>query len=168
MLRSFVRHYSLAVVLFAAPACFPYGFAGGGLPSSIKTVAILPFDNETAATTLQREILDRMKKELESRLGLRAAPEARADAIVRGRILRYDVDIPIGYSADPAQANTARRRLQIVVDVEIVEQSSGRALWSSKGLRADGEYDERSEIDGRRQAIEKLVNDVIAGAQSQW
>jgi hypothetical protein len=29
-----------------------YGFAGGGLPPSIKTVAILPFENQTAEPTL--------------------------------------------------------------------------------------------------------------------
>jgi len=166
--RNAREYRSLALTLMLATACFPYGFAGGGLPSNIRTIAILPFDNETPATTLQRELLERMRREIEGRLGLRSAPESRADAVVRGRILRYDVDIPIGYSADPAQANTARRRLQIVVDIEIVELSSGRALWSRKALSADGEYDERSEFEGRRQAVEKIVSDVIAGAQSQW
>jgi hypothetical protein len=29
-----------------------YGFAGGGLPPSIKTVALLPFYNHTAEPTL--------------------------------------------------------------------------------------------------------------------
>ncbi|MEJ7813075.1 MAG: LPS assembly lipoprotein LptE [Gemmatimonadaceae bacterium] len=129
---------------------------------------MLPFDNETPATTLQRELHERLRREIEGRLGLRAAPEARADAIVRGRILRYDLDIPVAYSADPARANTARRQLRITVDVEIVDQRSGRALWSRKGLDAVGEYDERSEMEGRRIAVEKMVNDVIAGAQSQW
>ncbi len=172
LLRQSVRNARgcrvLSLTVLLASACFPYGFAGGGLPPNIKTIAILPFDNETPATTLQRELLERMRREIESRLGLRSAPESRADAVVRGRILRYDVDIPIGYSADPAQANTARRRLQIVVDIEIIEQSSGRELWSRKALRADGEYEERSEVEGRRQAVEKIVSDVIAGAQSQW
>jgi hypothetical protein len=35
-------------------------------------------------------------------------------------------------------------------------------------MTAEGQYNERGEADGRRQAIEKLVNDVIEGAQSQW
>jgi len=35
-------------------------------------------------------------------------------------------------------------------------------------MRAEGEYAEASEPQGRRQAIERIVNDVIEGAQSQW
>jgi hypothetical protein len=63
---------------------------------------------------------------------------------------------------------SAQRKLQITVDVEIVDQSSGRTLWSQKGMTRDGTYAEGAEDSGRRQAIEKIVNDVVAGAQSQW
>lgn len=163
--RSGVRSLCLAVLL---TACFPYGFAGGGLPAHVKTVAVLPFDNETATPELQRELFEAMRRELQRRLGLRDASEARADAIVRGTILRYDTDVPVGYSADPNQATTARRRLQITVDIEIVDQTTGKTLWQRKGLTADGEYAERAEASGRRLALEKIVSDVVEGAQSQW
>src|SRR5213075_451630 len=33
-----------------------YGFSGGGLPPGIKTVAVLPFDNQTPEPTLTQEI----------------------------------------------------------------------------------------------------------------
>ena len=145
-----------------------YGFAGGGLPAHIKTVAVLPFDNETPSPDLQRELHERMRREFEARLGLRQASEQRADAIVRGRILRYETDVPISFSADPRQATTARRRLQVAVDVEILDQTTGRTLWQRRGLVADGEYSERAELEGRERALEKLVNDIIEGAQSQW
>ena len=165
MRRSGVR--SLALLLLVA--CWPYGFAGGGLPSHIKSVAVLPFDNETPVPELQRELMERMRGQMTRRLGLRDASEARADAVVRGTIRRYDADVPVGYSADPDQVTTtSQRKLQIVVDVEIVDQTNGRALWERKGLTADGAYQERAEQAGRREAIEKLVNDVIEGAQSQW
>jgi hypothetical protein len=161
------RFGALSVTLLFVTGCL-YGFAGGGLPSHVKTVAVLPFDNETPVPELQREVSEQMRRELQRRLGLRDASESRADAIVRGTILRYDADVPVGFSADPNQATTAQRKLQITVDVEIVDQSTGRTLWQRKGLTADAEYPERGEITGRRQAIEKLVIDVIEGAQSQW
>jgi hypothetical protein len=41
-------------------------------------------------------------------------------------------------------------------------------LWQRKALRAEGEYAERAEAEGRRQAITRLVNDIVDGAQSQW
>jgi hypothetical protein len=103
------------------------------------------------------------------RVGVAFTPfETRADAIVRGTITRYDSDVPIAYSANRNQATSARRKLQIAVDVEIVDQTNGKTLWERKGLSAEGEYAERAEPEGRRQALERIVNDVIDGAQSQW
>jgi hypothetical protein len=105
---------------------------------------------------------------LRDRLGLRDASEAKANAIVRGVIQRYEIDIPIAYNANNKQATTARRLLQLVVDVEMVDQVSGKTLWQRKGFLAEGQYDERSEAEGRRQAIDRIVTGVIEGAQSQW
>lgn len=162
---------ALAGALLAATAACrlsPYKFAGGGLPSSIRTVAVLPFDNQTAVPDLQGELFDSMRRTLLNRLNLRDASEARADAIVRGAIVKYDVDVPVGFSADPRAANQARRQLQLVVDVAIIEQASGRTLLERKGLAAKAEYAERNELAGRRQAVERLLNDIVEGAQSQW
>ena len=131
-------------------------------------MAILPFDNQTASPELQSELLERMRKELRQRLGVRDASEERADAIVRGKIVGYYADVPVAFSADPRQAVSARRKLQITVDVEILDQTSGKILWQRKGLRAEGEYAERAEPDGRKVAIDKIVNDIVEGAQSQW
>jgi len=35
-------------------------------------------------------------------------------------------------------------------------------------LRAESEYAERDEASGRRDAVKRIVNDLIEGAQSQW
>jgi Lipopolysaccharide-assembly len=159
---------SLTLALALATACVRYGFAGGGLPAHIRTIAVLPFENETASPEIQRELFELLRRQLRARLGVREGAEATADAIVRGTIRTYDVDIPVGFSADPQQAVTARRKLQITIDIEIVDQSNSRILWERRGLRAEGEYAERAEADGRRLALEKIVGDVVEGAQSQW
>lgn len=159
--------YSL-VLLLGLIGCIPYGFAGGGLPSHVRTVAIVPFENETATAELPRELGEALRARLHDRLGLRDASEAKANAIVRGTIQRYEVDIPIGYSASNRQATTARRLLQLVVDIEMVDQVTGKTLWQRKGLQAEGQYEERGEAAGRKQAIDRIVNNVIEGAQSQW
>jgi hypothetical protein len=145
-----------------------YGFSEGAFPSHVRTMAILPFDNQTASPELQNELFDTMRKELQKRLGVRDATEDRAHALVRGAIVSYEVDIPVAISADPRQAVSARRRLQVTIDVEILDQTTGKTLWQRKGLRAEGEYAERAEPEGRRQAIARIVNDIIEGAQSQW
>ena len=43
-----------------------------------------------------------------------------------------------------------------------------QTLFERAGLKAEGEYAERSEPAGRKQALERIVNDIIEGAQSQW
>ena len=63
---------------------------------------------------------------------------------------------------------TARRRLTVVVDVEIVNQLTGKVLWSKKGISAQGDYAENAEASGRKQAVDRIVNEIIEGAQSQW
>jgi Lipopolysaccharide-assembly len=170
MLRSGFRSRArVALVLTALTlhGCV-YGFAGGGLPPSVRTIAVLPFENQTPSAELQQEFMARLRKELRSRLGVREAGETQASAIVRGAITRYEPDVPIAFSSDQTQSVAARRKLLLTVDIEIYDQVAGRLLWSRKGLTAEGEYPERQEAEGRRQAIEKLVNDVIEGAQSQW
>jgi lipopolysaccharide assembly LptE-like protein len=153
-------------MLVVASAChFPYGFNGGGLPPNIHTMAILPFENHTPSPDVQQELLAQMRTELRKRLGVRDATEDHADAIVRGVIVDYQPDVPVAFSA---QSTTARRRLQITIDVEIYDVGKGKPIFSRKGMRAEGEYAERADQEGRRLAIERLVNDVIEGAQSQW
>jgi hypothetical protein len=170
VLRSGTLAAALALTSMGVGACrySPYKFAGGGLPRHVRTVAVIPFENQTAVADLQSELFTAMRRTLQNRLNLRDAPESRADAIVRGTIVKYDADVPIGFSADPRAAAQARRQLQLVIDVAIIDQASGRTLLDRKGLTAKGEYAERNEAAGRLQAVEELMNDIVEGAQSQW
>ena len=158
----------MALLTLVAGCGIRYGFSAGAFPSHVKTMAVLPFENQTSAPELQNELFDNMRRELQKRLGVRDAVQEKADALVRGSIVSYDADVPVAFSADPRQAVSARRKLQITVDVEILDQTTGKVLWQQRGLRGEGEYAERAEQDGRRQAINKIVNDIVEGAQSQW
>lgn len=157
----------VGAALFLLTGC--YGFSGGGgLPRNLKTVAIQPFDNETATPELQREVFEQLRSVLRDRLNLREAPEAKADLVVRGRLVKYDVDLPAGASADPRQTTSNRRRLQIVMDIEILDQTTQRSLLKKDGLSREGQYAEGGERTGRRNALESLMNDIVEGVQSQW
>ena len=114
---------------------------------------------------------DAITQAVQGRLGLRAASESNADAIVRGEIVRYEPDIPLSYEAGQGQVEVTRRRVQITLNVEIFDQRQGKAIWQRSGLTVDGEYQQtqaNGEVAGRRLALQKLVNDVVEGAQSQW
>jgi hypothetical protein len=146
-----------------------YGFAGGGLPPSIKTVAVLPFDNQTAEPTLTQEVSTKVREAVQGRLGLRQASESQADAVVRGTITRYEPDLPVAYTGEEGRTPTVTRRLvQITVSVEILDQKAGKPLWQRSGLLLEGDYEPGREADGREKALDRLVTNIVEGAQSQW
>jgi hypothetical protein len=146
-----------------------YGFAGGGLPEGIRTVAVLPFENLTSDPTLTSEINAAVREAVQDRLGLRQAGEYQADALVRGTITRYEPDLPVSFTGgENNQVNVNRRLVQIVVSVEILNQREDKILWKRDGLVLEGDYPTGREADGRRLALERLVTNIVEGAQSQW
>jgi hypothetical protein len=157
----------LLLAAAASHGCL-YGFAGGGLPSHIKTVAILPFDNQTAEPSLTQEVSEALTEAMERRLGLRLAAEGAADAVVRGTITRYEPDLLLSQRPGEGQLEVTRRRVRISLSVEIYDQIEDKPLWQRSTMSIDGEYRPPAEGDGRRLAMEKLVTDIVDGAQSQW
>ena len=131
-------------------------------------MAIIPFENDTPEPALTQEVNDAVREAIERRLGLRLAGEATADAIVRGRVVRYDPDMPVALVGGLGQATVTRRKVLLTVDVEIVNQREGKTIWKRQGLSAEGEYQPPQEAAGRKLALQKLVNDIVDGAQSQW
>lgn len=155
------------VVVLCTTACL-YHFSGGGLPSHVKTMAVLPFDNQTPVTDLQRELSDSIRSRLLNRLGVREAAANRANAVVRGTIRRYQADIPVGYTANTRTATTARRMVEMVLDIDVVDQVTGKHLWTRNGFVVNGQYEEQRELQGRSNAIDVVVNTIVEGIQSQW
>jgi Lipopolysaccharide-assembly len=163
-------HALTAIALVVAASGCIYSFHGGGLPTDVHTMAILPFENQTPVPGLEAQLLQEMRKTMNARLGVRNAAESQADAVVSGTITRYDADIPIGYGSTSGGSppSATIRQLEMSVDVQIVDQKTGKTLFERKGLVASGSYTERAEQDGRVQAIQHIVQDMIEGAQSQW
>ena len=161
------RSSALVLAVLAGTAC--YGFAGGGLPPEIETVAVLPFDNTTTDPTIAAEVNNAVRQALEQRLGLRQAGEQQADAVVTGRVSRYEPDLPVSFQGTPNnQVDVTQRLVQMVVDVSIMNRVTGRPIWEQRGIRVEGNYATGREREGRLLALEKLQTTIIEGAQSQW
>ncbi len=157
----------LSLSLLAVSSC--YGFAGGGLPQGIRTVAVLPFDNLTPEPTLTQEVQTAVRNAVQGRLGLRQAGEQSADAIVRGSIQRYEPDLPVAYQGGQNnQVDVTRRLVQITVNVEITNQRTGKILYQRSALTLQGDYATGQEPSGRQKAYDQLVTNIVEGAQSQW
>jgi hypothetical protein len=157
-----------ALLALALSGCI-YGFSGGGLPPDVKTAAILPFDNLTSDPTLTSDISFAVREAIQSRLGLRQAGENQADAVVTGTITRYEADLPVAFqSAEGNKVNVTRRLVQVTVDVKILNRATEKVIWERKSLMVEGDYETGKESDGRKKALEKLTQNIVDGAQSQW
>jgi TolB-like protein len=168
-----IRSAILALVLLAGCA---YGFAGGGLPKEIRTVAVMPFDNLTSDPTIAQEANQVVRDAVEQRLGLRNAAEAQADVIVTGSVQRYEPDQPVSYRGTgttqgrdrAATVEVSKRLLQVTVKIEMLQRSTEKNLLKNTTFRLDQQYDPGNEAVGRRAAMSQLVDDLIEEAQKQW
>ena len=77
--------------------------------------------------------------------------------------------LPVAYQGEEGNTPTVTRRLvQITVSVEILDQHAGKPLWQRSGLLLEGDYPPGREIEGRTKALDKLITNIVEGAQSQW
>jgi hypothetical protein len=148
-----------------------YSFRAGSFPSDIRTIAVVPFENETSRLELTQELHDALLREVPRSLGLRQAGEDVADAILRGRITSYTQTVP-AYRPTAAgdRAEVLQRQVTIMIAVELVDVQRNEIIWESRGLSGEGQYLDASETEevGMRLAIALLRQRIIDGAQSNW
>ena len=161
-----------ALMALASGSACNYSFrAGSGLPEYVRTVAVLPFENDTNRFELTEEIRQALERDLPRALGVRSGGEEIADAVVNGTIRTYDVAAPLyrpGAGGD--RAEVIQREVAISVQVELLDRVGNQILWEDQALNVRGQYLEGSESEdiGRAEAIKLLVQRIIDGAQSNW
>ena len=149
-----------------------YSFqAGAGFPDYVRTVAVIPFENDTNRPELTDEVFQALLRDFPRSQGLQPAGEDVADAVVEGVIKRYDLSTP-SYRPGAAGENpqVLQRQVNLVVEVHIRNLVDDEILWESTSVSVQGAYLEETESEdvGRALAIELLVQRVIDGAQSNW
>lgn len=149
-----------------------YGLnSSSGFPASIRTVCIEPFENQTDRGELTNQVFTALNDKVRPALGLRPGDcKGGADAIIRGKILRYD-NPATNYTAgsQPGQTQTQLYQFTLTVGVEIIDRKRNVMLWESNGVNGQGTYEpNQSDTVGQKKAVDKLVQAIIDGAQSQW
>jgi hypothetical protein len=169
-----IRVLSCLIAASLLAAC-NYGFSGGGgFPADVRTIFIEPFGNETVQVELDQQLFRKLQDRLPRALGARPGSESAADAVIRGRILRYD-DVAQNYRAttgtnQPGGVDVLTHQVQITVSVEIVDRKRNLVLWDSQSVVGRGEYriDNERDTDARNKALDHILQQIIDGAQSQW
>lgn len=175
MTRSHLRTLFASVSIALIGAGCAYGFAGGGLPKDIQTVAVRPFENLTTDPTIAQQVNQSVRDAVEQRLGLRVVAESQADVVVSGTVKLYEPDQPVGYRSTGAAGGKAaqnvevsKRLLRVTVDLTMIDTRTDKDLLRKHTFPADAQYDPGREAEGRRMALELLINDLVKEAQSQW
>ncbi len=168
-LRPIAGVMALTGVMLLAGCLYSFR-AGSGFPPHIRTIAVLPFENETTRFEISNEIHQAMLREVPRALGVNQAGEEVADAIVRGTVQRYSLDAPLFRTGPDQRAEVLQRQVSIGISVEIVDVRDNVVLWEDRNLSALGQYLEASQNEdvGREEAIKRLVQLIIDGAQSNW
>lgn len=149
-----------------------YSFtAGAGFPDHIRTIAVVPFENDTNRFELTQEVHEALLRQVPRSLGLTPAGAEAADAVLSGTILRYELTAPLyrrGQEAETVQV--LQREVVLVVQVEVLDREAYTILWDQQQLRVVGQYLDASETEdvGRTEALELLVQEIVDGAQSNW
>jgi len=162
---------ALAVAAVTAASC-AYTTSTALLPSHLKTVAVPVFENGTTEYTLEQDVTDAVIAAFIADNHLKVVDERSAHAVLKGRITSYRNAV-FGFS-QTAQAQ--EYRVTIGISVTFKDQVKNRQLWTEPNMVKTANYyvvntpgdSARTELDGRKQAIAKLAEEIIARSVEGW
>ncbi|MEK7823706.1 MAG: LptE family protein [Candidatus Eisenbacteria bacterium] len=169
--RTQVLAAALVSVALAAASC-AYTTSTALLPSHLKTVAVPVFENGTTEYTLEQDVTDAVIARFVADNHLRVVDERSADAVIKGRITVYK-NVVFGFS-QAAQAQ--EYRVTLTASVTFKDQVKNRELWSEPDLVKTANYyvvdtpgaPAKTELDGRKEAIAKLAEEIVARSVESW
>ena len=142
------------------------------LPSHLKSVSIPTFENATTEYTLEQDITQAVIARFVRDNHLKVVGERGADSILRGRVVEYRNAV-FGFNA--AQ-NASEYRITIGVSVTMKDLVKNRELWKDDQLLKTHNYfvvdvpgqKAQTELDGRKEAIRKIAEEVVARTVEGW
>lgn len=148
-----------------------YTTSNATLPGHLKTVAVPTFENGTSEYTIEQAITQAVIDRLVQDNRLRIVDERSANAVVRGRVTQYKNSV-FGFS-NSAQAQ--EYRVTIGVRITFKDQVKNRELWSDELVKSANYYVQdvpgqtaKTELDGRKEAILKIAEEVLSRSVEGW
>lgn len=150
-----------------------YSFAST-YDTSVRTVAVPVFDNQTHSTGLEAWLTDAIVKKIQSSTPWKVTTSEYADTVLSGSIEQ----VRLGRLSRTIESGLAQEQpIAITVDFSWRDSRSGEVLASRQRFRAtstfvpsqgvEGEPGERIEI-GERDAIAELADAIVEELRSNW
>lgn len=141
------------------------------LPQHMKTVAIPVFENATTEYTLEQEITDAVVQRFVRDNHLKVVDERSANSLVRGKITLYKNAV-FGFSNT---AQSQEYRVTISVQVTFKDLVKNREVWTEELVKTANYYVQdvagqtaKTELDGRKEAISKIADEILARSVEGW
>ncbi len=112
-----------------------YGLRGN-LPSHLQTIAIPVFTNRTAAPAVENIMTRAVVDAFSSNGRLKLTSPERADSILEGEIVRYEV-VPVAYDS---RANVRQYRLTVTMNLLFRDLRRNEVLFERKGYAEKADF----------------------------
>ena len=140
--------------------------------SQINSVAIPFFENRTTQFGLSEMLTSEIARAFVEDGDLKVVDEHVADAVLRGSITKYDVKAAVFDQTE----SVSKMRVSITLDITYTNLINNTVVWEQKGLVKWGEYrlvaegneEVETEEDGQDEAIQKIVDEIIARSIETW
>jgi hypothetical protein len=138
----------------------------------LKTVAVPVFENGTTEYTLEQDVTNAVIDRFVRDNHLRVVDLKSANAVIEGKLTGYKNAV-FGFSA----ANRAQEyRVTITCAVVFKDLVKNREIWSEPNLVKTANYyvvpvpgdSAKTELDGRKEAIAKIADEVLARSVESW
>jgi outer membrane lipopolysaccharide assembly protein LptE/RlpB len=150
-----------------------YTTSTGLLPTHLKTIAVPLFENGTTEYTLEQEVTDAVIQRFVTDNKLKVVDERSADAVIHGKIVGYRNAV-FGIATDQSLAE--EYRVTIAVEVTFKDRVKNREIWREANLIRTANYyvqdvpgqTPKTELDGRKEAIEKIAEEILSRSVESW
>lgn len=135
-------------------------------------MAIPVFENGTTEYTLEQDVTNAVVDRFVKDNHLRVVDERSANAVIRGKLIGYKNTV-FGFSA----ANRAQEyRVTLTCSVVFKDLVKNREIWNEPNLVKTANYfvvdvpgqPARTELDGRKEAITKIADEILTRSVEGW
>ena len=142
------------------------------LPPHLKTIAIPVFENSTPEYSIERDITQVVIDRFVQDNHLKVVDERSANGVLRGRVVLYRNAV-FGFS-NAQEAN--EYRVTITIAVTMKDMVKNREMWKDDNLVKTSNYyvidvpgqKAETELDGRKAAIQKIAEEIVARTVEGW
>jgi len=141
------------------------------LPTHLKTIAVPVFENGTTEYTLEQDITTAVVQRFVRDNHLRVVDEKSANCVVRGKVTQYKNAV-FGFSTT---TQAQEYRVTIAVQVTFKDLVKNREIWNDEIIRTSNYYVQdvpgqtaKTELDGRKDAVDKIADEILSRSVEGW